>query len=395
MQAVVWLVGVAGMSAFCTFEIVLQGVEQLSALVQNIFEITSLPVRSAHSMAGRTIASTRDAHRRRRSSSSGSRTGGSGGGFLDATQKAHFVAATRPTLLYALMAISNLSFFFGAILHPHDGDAAENHNEEEDEVEEKMKDGIIDTCDAATTGGTPAPKKEKDVRRRQATRLVALYESLALTTAGLLFSGDTEAAVEATRIISNICFTPAGANWVEAHRLDEVLVLFLGHEDRRIVYNCAGALVNLTAATTCRVVVDPDLLSLLLQYTRHWTKGAEETTPSTTTSSSSSSVTETSRIREKGDDREGEDACVQGMGEEKGKKKTPRGEKKKGCPTTEMEKKKGSAAPNGKMHSSASAALREKSYFEQINGVVQRLLHNISGLLLVKDANDKESPQNT
>lgn len=370
IQAVVWLVGVAGMSTFCSVEVVLQGVEQLTALVQDIFEMTALPVRS--------------------SSSSGSGDGRPF--FLDAGQKAHLVAATRPTFLYALMAISNLSFFFGSILQPHDDEPVEKKTatspppQQKEEAKTKTE---TETQMAPKTipriGASDATTMElKTNASNHAARLMALYESLALTAAGLLFSGDTEAAVEATRMISNICFTPAGADWVEAHRLDEVLVLFMGHEDRRIVYNSAGALVNLTAATTCRVVVDPDLLALLLQYTRHWTKGAEEAAPA------SSSDQEVNCTNE--DEAKGSNASPHRRRTEKGSQ-TPRGEKekkkkrKKKSFTTEMDKK-ATSVTNDRLHS--SSAWREKSYWEQINGVVQRLLHNISGLLLVKDAN-KES----
>lgn len=280
IQAVVWLVGVAAMSPFCSHEIVLQGVPRMTRLLQDIAEVMSFPVcttlSSSKAGAGEASTTTSDAEEKEneRDGAEGKRRG-----FVwDAKKKAHFVALTRPTLLYTLMAISNLSFFFGSIQEQRAEDV-KGGGEPVASLEEGDMNASRSSREEHLARREKGTRDQEETKKKKDTvaRLVELYEPLALTTASILFSGDAEAAVEATRIISNICFTPAGADWVEEHRLDEVLVLFMGHEDRRIVYNCASALLNLTAGITCRIVEDPDLLSMLLSYTRHWTKSAEET----------------------------------------------------------------------------------------------------------------------
>eukprot|EP00796_Vickermania_ingenoplastis_P011910 gene11910-8192_t len=204
MQAIVWLVGVMGMSAHCDTAVVLEGVPILTQLLQDVA----------------------------------------------------LTPQTRPTVLYALMAMSNLSFFFGAI---------EDRYHDDDDVDEAQEEGKDED------EGSRSAKRDREQSRRDNERLIAMYEPLGMTVAGVLFAGDVEAAVEATRILSNMCYTIAGADWVEMNKCDEVLVLFMGHEDLRIVYNSTGALLNLTAGTSCRVVEDQSLLQMLLQYTGRFT----------------------------------------------------------------------------------------------------------------------------
>ncbi|KEG06401.1 hypothetical protein DQ04_14101010 [Trypanosoma grayi] len=105
-----------------------------------------------------------------------------------------------------------------------------------------------------------------------ADALVEIYATMGLILAGVLFDGDTEATVEATRVLGNMSLTNAGRDWMESCRCDEVCVVFLGHEDPRIVYNCFGVLLNLTAADTCRVATDPELMHMLLQHTGRYTR---------------------------------------------------------------------------------------------------------------------------
>ncbi|CBH17212.1 uncharacterized protein TEOVI_000384800 [Trypanosoma equiperdum] len=136
------------------------------------------------------------------------------------------VAKWHLTFIYTLMCLSNLSFFFTSL--------------------EKSEGG-------------PA-------------ELQQLYETLGPMLAGVLFDGDTEATVEATRVLGNICLTNAGRDWMESNRCDEVCVVFLGHEDPRVVYNCFGVLLNLTAADSCQVAADPELTKMLLQHTARYTR---------------------------------------------------------------------------------------------------------------------------
>ncbi|KAG5495177.1 hypothetical protein JKF63_02232 [Porcisia hertigi] len=138
----------------------------------------------------------------------------------------------RLTAVYALMCLSNLSYFFGSI---------ESAEEGRSEVEDMP-------------GWLPS-----------------LYSSLGLLLAHFLFEDNAEATVEATRVLGNISYTNAGRDWMEVNRCDEVIVLFLGHEDLRVVYNCCGVLLNLTAAFPCRVVQEPELLKMMLSYTARYT----------------------------------------------------------------------------------------------------------------------------
>ncbi|CCW60873.1 unnamed protein product [Phytomonas sp. EM1] len=137
-----------------------------------------------------------------------------------------FTPATRLNAIYVLMCISNLSCHFHRM---------EDDNESSDE-------------------------------------LLELFNTLGPILAGFLFEGDVEATVEATRVLGNVSYTSAGRDWMEANRCDEVVVIFAGHEDLRIVYNCFGILLNLTAGTRCRVVEDPQLLKMLLQHTDRYTR---------------------------------------------------------------------------------------------------------------------------
>ncbi|RNF00248.1 hypothetical protein TraAM80_07708 [Trypanosoma rangeli] len=128
--------------------------------------------------------------------------------------------------IYTLMCLSNLSFFFDAL-----------------ERMESSKEALVE-----------------------------IYATVGLILAGVLFDGDTEAAVEATRILGNMSLTNVGRDWMESNRCDEVCIVFLGHEDPRIVYNCFGVLLNLTAADACRVASDPQLMQMLLQHTGRYTR---------------------------------------------------------------------------------------------------------------------------
>ncbi|GET91956.1 hypothetical protein, conserved [Leishmania tarentolae] len=141
------------------------------------------------------------------------------------------------TAVYVLMCLSNLSYFFGAF------EFAEQACSEDD-------------------GGDTSDW------------LPPLYSSLGLLLAHYLFEDNVEATVEATRILGNISYTNAGRDWMEANHCDEVVVLFLGHEDLRIVYNCCGVLLNLTAASPCHLVQDPELFQTMLSYTSRYTDQA-------------------------------------------------------------------------------------------------------------------------
>ncbi|CAJ1035361.1 hypothetical protein Q4I32_007087 [Leishmania shawi] len=138
------------------------------------------------------------------------------------------------TAVYVLMCLSNLSYFFGAF-----------------EYAERAR--------------------SEDERGVASDWLSSLYSSLGLQLAHYLFEDNVEATVEATRILGNISYTNAGRDWMEANHCDEVIVLFLGHEDLRVVYNCYGVLLNLTAASPCRIVQEPELLHMMLSYTSRYT----------------------------------------------------------------------------------------------------------------------------
>jgi hypothetical protein len=97
--------------------------------------------------------------------------------------------------------------------------------------------------------------------------LDAMLELLGPIVAGLLFEGDVEAMVEATRILGNVSGTHAGREWIERNKCDEVCIIFLGHEDYRVVYNCFGVILNLTATDHCRIAEDAELCQMLLQHT--------------------------------------------------------------------------------------------------------------------------------
>ncbi|KAG5469835.1 hypothetical protein CUR178_01975 [Leishmania enriettii] len=144
------------------------------------------------------------------------------------------IPSMQLTAVYVLMCLSNLSYFFAAF------ESAEQE------------------CAEDEGGGASA-------------YLTPLYSSLGLLLAHYLFEDNVEATVEATRILGNISYTNAGRDWMEANRCDEVAVLFLGHEDLRIVYNCSGVLLNLTAASPCRIVEEPEVLQMMLSYTSRYT----------------------------------------------------------------------------------------------------------------------------
>lgn len=143
------------------------------------------------------------------------------------------VPSMHTTAVYVLMCLSNLSYFFNRF----EGDGA---------------------AAAVADGG--------------AEWLSMICGSLGFSLAAYLFEDNVEATVEATRILGNISYTNAGRDWMEANHCDEVIVLFLGHEDLRIMYNCCGVLLNLTAASPCRVVDDPELLKMMLSYTARYTR---------------------------------------------------------------------------------------------------------------------------
>ncbi|EPY30270.1 hypothetical protein AGDE_09528 [Angomonas deanei] len=145
---------------------------------------------------------------------------------------------TRLTAIYTLMCLSNLSYFFAAI--------------EKQDVEAGLVSG--------------------DAENGISNRLEQLFATLGLIIAGFLFEGDVEATVESTRLLGNLSYTNSGRAWMEENRCDEVVVVFLGHEDLRVVYNCFGVLLNLSATTNCRVVQDQELLHMMLKHTGKYTK---------------------------------------------------------------------------------------------------------------------------
>ncbi|KPA81117.1 hypothetical protein ABB37_04468 [Leptomonas pyrrhocoris] len=153
-------------------------------------------------------------------------------------QRLRELPATQTTAIYVLMCLSNLSYFFNRF--------------------ELLAEAV-------------AVEGEGDVAAH-AEWLPTICSALCFSLAAYLFEDSVEATVEATRILGNISYTNAGRDWMEANRCDEVVVIFLGHEDLRIVYNCCGILLNLTAASPCRVVEEPELLQMMLSYTARYTK---------------------------------------------------------------------------------------------------------------------------
>ncbi|KPI89487.1 hypothetical protein ABL78_1363 [Leptomonas seymouri] len=153
-------------------------------------------------------------------------------------QRLRELPSMQTTAVYVLMCLSNLSYFFNRFELL--GDVAEG--EERREVS------------------------------AHAEWLSTICSALCFCLAAYLIEDNVEATVEATRILGNISYTNAGRDWMEENRCDEVIVIFLGHEDLRIVYNCCGILLNLTAASPCRVVEEPELLQMMLSYTARYTK---------------------------------------------------------------------------------------------------------------------------
>lgn len=102
-----------------------------------------------------------------------------------------------------------------------------------------------------------------------------LAVTLCLSVAGFLFEGDVEATLEATRILGNLSRTRECRRWMEENEAGDALVLFLGHEDTRLVYNCLGVLLNLTAdeEESPSVCSNPDAVSLLLKHTQRLVSG--------------------------------------------------------------------------------------------------------------------------
>lgn len=283
LQAIVWLVGVMGLSPLCGESLVLKGV---SGLLQLLREIPSSP-------------------------------------------------QTRPLRLYVLLALSNLSYFFAPL---------ERYFRESCQSPSSLDAIAVLEEDEEAVLSLPSVNAAEH-RQQSAQQLDALCESLGLVVAGYMLGGDAEATVEATRIISNLCLTVKGSEWVEENHVDEVLVLFMGHEDLRIVFNCTGALLNLTAGSRCRIVEEPELTSMLLQYTGKYT-----------TRSSIKAAAE------------------------------------KELQWSELQKQQGQAK---KVECESQAAFKmsdpsdaevEWSHVEQIADLVSRLLHNVSGLLKPRNA---------
>lgn len=164
-------------------------------------------------------------------------------------QRLREAPAAQTTAIYVLMCLSNLSYFFNRFDLPGDNAAA----------------GSAAAAAAATADAASLTHAEW---------LSTLCNALCFSLAAYLFEDNVEATVEATRILGNISYTNMGRDWMEANRCDEVVVLFLGHEDLRIVYNCCGVLLNLTAASPCRVVAEPELLQMMLSYTSRYTQDA-------------------------------------------------------------------------------------------------------------------------
>ena len=99
------------------------------------------------------------------------------------------------------------------------------------------------------------------------TEAERITESVGPLVAAIIFNGDIEGCVEATRLLGNLTATSAGSKWAENNRLDEACLLYVGHEDARIVYNCFGVLLNLTSRSGPRVFEDADLCRQLLEQT--------------------------------------------------------------------------------------------------------------------------------
>jgi hypothetical protein len=109
--------------------------------------------------------------------------------------------------------------------------------------------------------------------------LERLTDSVGPLVAAIIFDGDVEGSVEATRLLGNLTATPVGARWAEKNRLDEACLLYVNHEDPRIVYNCFGVLLNLTSRPGARLFNDAELCRQLLDQTglRHTT--TEDSSP--------------------------------------------------------------------------------------------------------------------
>lgn len=203
MQGVVWLIAVAALSSRCTLHFVRHTVPLLAQFLQEV-QLTS---------------------------------------------------ATRLTIIYSLMSLSNLSYYFPVLVSDDDSDAAVGN----EAVDSHSSDG-----EGATGGRSSGPADWRSLQH--------LFRTLGPTLAGFLFEADVECAVEATRILGNMSYTNAGRDWLESSRCDEVVVVYLGHEDIRLTYNCFGILLNLTAGTHCRVVETPELLQRVLQHTNRFTQ---------------------------------------------------------------------------------------------------------------------------
>ena len=111
------------------------------------------------------------------------------------------------------------------------------------------------------------------------TEVERVTDAVGPLVAAIMFHTDVEGTVEASRLLGNLTATPAGALWAEESRLDEVCLLYVSHEDPRIVYNCFGVLLNLTSRPGARLFNDAELCRQLLDQTAKHHTTTDESTP--------------------------------------------------------------------------------------------------------------------
>lgn len=99
---------------------------------------------------------------------------------------------------------------------------------------------------------------------------------LGVLVAALLFSPNADGALEATRILGNVSRLGKGRAWVEANRIDEVCSVLLAHSDERIVFNCLGVFLNLTAAGPCALATAAESGEALIAAVRGCAESATE-----------------------------------------------------------------------------------------------------------------------
>lgn len=170
-------------------------------------------------------------------------------------QKFHDTPSAHLMVIYVLMCLSNFSFLFHQFGNPQLGDTA------------SISDGHAATPSPSTAAAAAAAKAV------QVSWLVDFYASFTPLLHQLLQpNSDVEVIVEVTRLLGNISYTNAGRDWIEANGFDAMVLDLLDYPDLRVVYNCCGVALNLTAASPCRVVEDAALLQVLLAFTGRYTQ---------------------------------------------------------------------------------------------------------------------------